>query len=262
MNKYGLIIKELKPKDYKFGASPLPMTVIQESGDWSDYLPEREFQNMYGVEPYACVIFTLLNCIEILIKKKYGLERNYSERFLATVVDTRNGGCSPQDAFEFLRKVGVVPQAVWPFSPDVDTTEEFFEPLPPKLYEIARQFLDEWDFKYEAVPLKDESITRALQCSPLLMSVSAWFARGDGIFYRPVGMTDNHATTLFYESVGAYRRVFDSYDNPYIKDYDYSAMPQAVYRFHIEKKTQKRPSLWARIKAFIQSEIFILKYFN
>ena len=253
MKKYGLIIDEQKPEDFVFGAS-LPMEIINESGDWHEWLPNKEIQNLNGVEPYACVIYTILNCAETLIKKQYGEERNYSDRFLATVVGTRGKGCSPKDACQFLRKVGVVPQDVWPFDESVTSEEVFFTPPSPKLYELAQDFNKEWDFGYEIVPSNPASITAALKCSPLLMSVPAWTEQ-DGKFFRPDGQRDNHATSLFYELQEAFRRVFDSYDAPHIKDVEWGCMPSVVFRFRI-KKRHKEPESWWKILLDIIKKLF------
>lgn len=249
-NRYGLIIKPRKPADYVLGASPLPFEVLQPNGDWHEYLPEKEIQNIKGFETYACVIFTTLNCIETLIKRKYGVDTNWSERFLAAIVNTSNGGCAPQDAFDYLRKVGLVPEASYPF--DVHTTEEYFTYPSPKLFEVAREFLNEWDFKYEAVPSTHESISKALLSSPLLISVAAWFPK-DGIYYRPAGMIDNHATTLIYECEGEYRQVFDSYEAPVVKDVDWNAIPTIVYRFSITKRSIIKLTVWQRFINWLMS---------
>lgn len=244
MRNYGLIIRERKPSDYVLGASPLPFEILQPNGDWHEYLPEKEVQNIQGFETYACVIFTTLNCIETLIKRKYGIDTNWSERFLAAIVNTSNGGSVPQDVFDYLRKVGIVPEASYPFN--VFTSEEYFKYPDPKLFEVARQFLAEWDFKYEAVPSNAVSISKALQSSPLLVSVPAWYER-DGIYYRPNGMTDNHATTLIYEREGEYRQVFDSYESPVVKDIAWEVIPMIAYRFSITKRSTIKPTLWQRI---------------
>ena len=81
--KYGLIIDPIKKADYIFGSvlSPVPFEELVPDGDWTPYLPVTEAQKLYGVEPYACVPFTILNAVEILIFRKYGLIRNYADRF-------------------------------------------------------------------------------------------------------------------------------------------------------------------------------------
>lgn len=248
MKQYGLKLDAQKPEDYVFGAS-LPFEQLQFDGDWTVFLPMTEFQDLNGIEPYACVTFTILNCVEILIKRKYGLDVNYSDRFLAYASGTKEGGNSPHIVCEFLRKIGVVTEDKWPFNADITSFEKFYEPLPPKLYELARDFTEQWDFRHEFVQNDDASISKALQCSPLLVSVSAWYQNEDGLFYRPEGIVDNHATTLVYERQNEFRRVFDSYDKPYIKDLRWQDRPMQIKRFWIQKKAFTKLSWWRRLLA-------------
>lgn len=250
MSKYGLLKEQKKPEDYVFGGGQINFETIRIDGDWTNDLPVKEFQNINNIEPYACVIFTLLNCIETLIYAKYGETRNYSDRFIAEGVNTRGKGCSPQQACEFLRKIGVPPQDIWPYDGSIKTEDQFFEEPNPEIYRIASEFNDEWDFKHEYVPSTPECISKALMSSPLLISVPAWHERSDGLFYRPEGTSDNHATTLFYERPGTFRRIFDSYDSPAIKDIDWSCMPEVIKRFWIERKLKPITPKVAQVSFF------------
>ena len=233
--KYGFKKDIYKPEDHIFGASGTPFEAIQPNGDWSEFLPAKEYQNLNNVEPYACVTFTILNCVEILIKKQYGIDSNFSDRFLAAISGTKEGGNSPQVVCQFLRDIGVVPQDVWPFDSSIDSFEKFYAPIPPAIRELANEFKTQWDFRYKNV--NPNGITSALTCSPLLISVPAWSERG-GKYYRPEGAEDNHATTLFYQS--NFRRVFDSYadgkGDPAIKDLELSLIPSTIKVFQIKKK--------------------------
>lgn len=233
---YGLKIDEQNPEDYVFGVSPVPFEILQPDGDWTKFLPQKELQNLNGIEPYACVSFTILNCIEILIQQQYGEEVNYSDRFLAAVSGTKEGGNSAQIVCEFLRKVGVVKEDLWPFGIDIYTFEKFYEPLPPKLYELAKEFNEKWDFKHEYVPNNNEDIQKALLCSPLGISVVAWYEKG-GKYYKPEGAHDNHFTTLIKARPNEYKRVFDSYDN-FIKDYEWNTAHAVIKRFYVDKKPE------------------------
>lgn len=238
IKNYGLIIDKQKPEDYIFGASPLTPEILQEDGNWEPFLPYKEIQNLNGVEPFACVSFTILNCLEILIKRKYGEDKNFSDRFLAAISGTGAGGNSPNVVAEFLRKLGVVPQEVWPFDETIKSFEEFYAPIPDEIYNLAKEFLDEYEFRYEFV--SNDKISEALKSSPLLVSVSAWFEK-DGKYFKPDEIPENHATTLVAIKEGEYKRVFDSYadgeGDPYLKDYDYNAKHAVIIRFHIQKKT-------------------------
>lgn len=271
---YGLIVTEKDPTGYILGGGLVPFEILQEDKDWTPFLPVKEVQNLNGIEPYACVSFTILNAIEILIKRKYGLTRNYSDRFLAFVSGTPElMGNDPHAVCEFLRKIGVVPEEIWPFDSTIQSFKDFYAPIPPKLYELAREFNEEWLFMHEYVSSVAEDISKALKSSPLLISVPAWFKDGDGYHYRPGSMMDNHATTLIYERIGAFRRVFDTYDTPVLKDVRWDCMPMIIKRFHIEKRvhdvpviqpvipvpTKPKESLWKRLVAWFWRKVTLFK---
>ena len=246
--QYGLKFDEQKPEDYVFGGGFVPFECLQPDGDWSEHLPVKEFQNLQNIEPYACVSFTILNCIEILIKRQYGEERNYSDRFLAAISGTKEGGNTPKTVCEFLRKVGIVPQDLWPFDYSVTSFEKFYEPVPPKLYELAKEFNDEFIFKYEIVPSNHEAISKALQSSPLLFSVCGWHKNADGLYYRPNGMDDNHATTLISTPQNRFKRVFDTYadgdTDPALKDLIWGDLPKIAFRFYVKKRITPIKGNW------------------
>lgn len=226
-------------EDYVFGGllTKIPQEVLQPDGDWTPYLPKKELQNLNAIEPYACVSFTLLNCIETLIKKQYNEDVNYSDRFLACISGTKEGGNSPNTVSEFLRKIGVVPQEVWPFDETITSFTKFYEKVPPKLYELAREFNEKWEFKHEFVPNNSELIRQALQSSPLGISVPAWYER-NGKYYRPDGVEDNHFTTMFKKDT-----VFDSYDSV-IKELE-PMSHSVIKRFYVRKKLSPLP-FWKR----------------
>src|SRR3990167_9136057 len=137
---YGFHPDVQKDEDYLLGgSSPLPIEVLQANQDWTLFLPKKEFQNLNAIEPYACVSFTILNCVETLIKRKYGIETNWSDRFLAANSGTKEGGNSPNVVCEFLRKLGVVPQEFWPFHCSITSFEKFYEPIPENLKELAKE---------------------------------------------------------------------------------------------------------------------------
>lgn len=248
LKNYGLKIDEITDEDYIFG-SALPYEELTD-GNWSPYLPKKEIQNLNGIEPYACVVFTILNCVEILIKRQYGEERNFSDRFLSALVNTRDGGSTPKEVCQFLRKIGVVPEDVWSFDETIDTEDKFFAKLPPELYKLAREFNEEWDFRYEIVPSVNEEIEKALKCSPLGISVTAWFERGS-VYYKPEGMKDNHFTTLVQVEKSRHKRVFDSYDSV-LKDYEYETKHSVIQRYRIQKR-ESRLTWWQKVLNFLKN---------
>lgn len=218
-------------KDYEF----LGGSVLNPKGDWTPYLPKKEMQAS-RFETYACVSFTVLNCIEILIRRQFGEEINLSDRFLAVASETK-GGNTPRKVCNTLRKMGVCREEEYPYP---DTYEEFFRDIPKDIKDKAKRFKKTYKVTYWTVKQKD--IKKALQSSPLLVSVPAWYQR-DGVFYRPDGVKDNHATTLIQENT-----VFDTYDQA-LKTIDLEHT--VIKAFKIEK----RKSFWDILKSAIKLDL-------
>ena len=68
--KYGLLFDEPSEKDYVFGGGKIPQEVINPSRDWRPYVGTPEYQDALGIETYACVCYTILNCVEMLLMAK------------------------------------------------------------------------------------------------------------------------------------------------------------------------------------------------
>lgn len=248
---YGLIIEKPEPEAWVFGSANLPSyatrEILQPSGDWREYLPLEEKQMKFGVESQGCVSYTLLSICEMLIHKKYNLKVNFADRFLAKVSETTRNGNSPQRVAETLRKVGVPKEEAWPFTENINSWDKFYAPIPPKLYELAREFLNEWNFKHYIVPSNPEAIQDALQFSPLGISVAAW-TEGKHEVYQQRGQ-DNHFTTCYASNdFGKYYNIFDSYDS-FLKKYSHEAKPAIVKGFYIGDVVSTN-WIWDLLKAF------------
>ena len=243
MNKnYGLIIDERKPEDWIMGGTGnLKGVVLQENGQWDEFLPLFEAQ-YNPVETFACASFGTLNAIEILLKRMFGYEENYSDRFLAKVSGTDPKiGNSPQTVAEYLRKIGVPLQSKWDFTPDIDTSEKFYAPIPAKLFDYAKEdFTNKFIFKHQYVNGNPEDIKAALRYSPVAISVTAWYEE-DGVFVQRG--TDNHWVVCYgYDDAKQAYKVFDSYNTIYSgeskfekKLYSYSANIAIAKSYFIEK---------------------------
>lgn len=87
MNNYGLLELTEDIKDYILGSSKMPFIPYREDGNWEDALPVFEKQRTKDYsETSACTVFSSLNQIETFIKGVYGIEPNYSERFIYNLV--------------------------------------------------------------------------------------------------------------------------------------------------------------------------------
>ena len=254
MRNYGYLPEKIEiGKDYVFGGfSSIGGEILQPDGKWDAFLPQEEDQNLNGVEPFACVSFTTLNCVEIIERRMYGRTENFSDRFLATISGTKAiGGNSPQTVAEALRKKGCVRETELPFSSDINTYDEFYGGVTNELQSKAMEFPAEFEFLHEYVAPSPAQIKEALKKSPLGVSVHAWLKDDKGLYYKPQGAQDNHFTVLFSYEEGHYWRIFDSYDNniKFLR-WDY---PFGVAKRYSLKRQVVNETAWQRFITWLRS---------
>lgn len=198
---------EFKPEDYVFGAGQLAGVVLQEDGDWTNWIPIFEAQAP-GYETSGCTVFGTLNALEMLHKRLFGNEPNYSDRFTYINAGITLAGANPQNACESIRKQGVIDQELLPMP---QTYAEFAQPKPmfDTLLDKGKQwkfsFGHDWVLKNE---VNNERLRQALRYSPLGVSVTAWEEK-DGV-YIDSGRLNNHWCVLV-KFDGDKPVVFDSY---------------------------------------------------
>lgn len=246
---YGLIIEKPKDEDYVFGGQNLGDIPINPSGNWSEFLPDNEVQtNDSHFETYACVSFATTNVVEFLEKQEFGARQNWSDRFLATISGTMAfKGNTPQMVAETLRKKGCVEEKDYPFDSTINTYEKFYAPIPQNLQTLALQFPLEYDFGHEYVPANADAMKEALKYSPLLFTTYAWVQDENGYYYRPQGMTDNHATVCYGYEDGKYWKIFDSYlaNGIVLKKVRWDTLPAQCKRFTLHRNV-KVESYWQK----------------
>jgi len=241
---YGLIIEEKTASDWEFGSRSLPSYATKEilkvDGNWFDKIPDVELQNKFSFESMACASFHTLNPFEMLLDEKYHHKFNGSDRFLAKVSETSQNGNSPKKVAEALRKIGVPKEEEWPFTGDINTWDKFYSPIPPELYEKAREFVDNWTLKYYHVPSNIDAIKDALKFSPLGIAVFAW-KEENGVHVQ--AGKPNHWTTCYgYDDDKKALKIFDSYNSTQ-KLYSYDSNIPVIFGYYINKnrKTKSWP---------------------
>ena len=248
LGRYGLKLDLPKDGDYILGGvTKLGKQVLQEDGQWDAFLPLPEYQAL-GIETQACTVFGTLSACEMVIKKKYQNEENFSDRWLAWNADITPNGASPHTTAEYLRKGGSPFQDKWDYTESINTWEKFYETPPAHLIDCAKKdFLDRYSFGHEFVPSDVNSIKEALKYSPLGVSVYAWTKKDGDIFYKPSNATENHWVLCYgwAERDGRFLlKIFDSYDN-ITKMYD--GMPTIIKRYELNKKSEKKSLSWLDI---------------
>lgn len=254
IKNFGFVNPIIQPEEWIGGAN-LPLTEINPSGDWRPYLPEREIQNIY-TETCNCTAFGTLNAVECIMKLKYKLGVNYSDRFLGIIAGTYPPGNSPHTVAEYARKYGFVPEVTLPFTADLDTVSKYFspKPVPNWILKIGETWLGKYAFKHEWINNQThEQLKQQLKYSPIGVAVVAWFLNEKGEYYYPNEYSgqENHWTLLvaFDEDRPV---IFDSYDNTLkilTKNYPLSLAKKYAIETQIpEDKVAGIMALWKKIQ--------------
>jgi hypothetical protein len=243
IKNYGLLedtrSEEEKAKDYQFGATTkIVPEVLQADGQWKDFLPTNEYQNLDGFDKMACVSFSAVNCLEILHKRKFGEEKNWSDRFTAKMSGTTREGNSLYNVAESLRKLhGEIRQDLWP---NIGKTwEEFYSEIPTNIKGQALKSLDEYLIQYEwlIAPLYPNILMDALKYAPIQIGIYAYGVLIDGVHQKPVvGQGPNHAVTLIGYKEGEYWLIFDHYQGNEIRKLAWDYTIGFAMKFNITKK--------------------------
>ena len=251
MNKnFGLIIDPVKETDFIFGDGRLGDSAINLTSDWSGWLPDYEPQSRPGAfDSFACVTFSTLNCVEILERKIYGATSNWSDRYLAKISGTdKIRGNSPGKVADTLKNKGCVPEKDLPFDITINSFETFYVTISDALYTLALAFKAEYSFGYSHVYSSASAIKEALKYSPVLFTVSAWFKDENGLYFRPQGETDGHATVCYGYEEGKYWKILDSYasdSGDFLKRVRWDSLPMQCKRFTLNRQIVVE-SAWSR----------------
>jgi hypothetical protein len=251
----GFIYEQPKQEDFVFGDASIDAPVLQPDGNWTAYLPKTELQNLNLIETYACASFGTLNCIEILLRRLYNFEDNFSDRYLAKISGTQYiRGNSPHTVAEIIRHNGAIDEHSWPFTADVTTFERFYTTPPAVLADEAKRFNEHYTLRHDYVPNDPTSMMEALKYSPLGMSVYGWTKLENGLYAAGNG-ADTHWVCVYGYEKDIHWKVFDSYDNTF-KMVEWKHRPLTVKRYHIELAPQTISWLEQaiqKLKAFLAS---------
>lgn len=252
---YGLqeIIESVQ--DY-LGKKKLPFIPYREDGTWRDSLPVYENQTTkIGEETSGCTIWGWLNAFEIFVKGVYGIEPNYSERFVYLILFlakkiSPQKGTDPLNTINTILEDGLVDDKDMPMT---RTLEEFLDTsdLTGSLRAKGQNWLvknelliDElWNEKdpFKRRPANYKEILKEnLKRCPIPMSVSAWH-EVDGVYVSDQGSVNNHFCVGFemidYKQYKDCVVVFDTYDHS-IKILHPDHNIRRAFAFWIGKRTK------------------------
>jgi len=237
-SNHGLLLRPPSLTDYRLGGiSALPREVLQEDGQWHKYIPQVEYQTKCGLESMACVSFSALNCIEMLLHRKLKAKRNYSDRFLAKVSGTTHSGNYLTAVAATIRNQGIVLETAWDWD-ECMTWDQYYAEPPEGLMTQADVFVQKYIVEYEFVHL---DLMEALQYAPIQIAIDAYGPIVDGITQPKANSGPaNHAITLVGYKEGEYWHVIDHYLLETRKLAWEYPIPHAM-RYHIEERNPIPP---------------------
>lgn len=230
MENFGLINKPIDPQRWIFKSnSPLLGGEVNPSADWEQWLPIVEYQNLNGFDTMACVTYSFLNCIETLWKFQGNQERNFSDRYLATMSGTTHAGNTFDGVSDGARRNGLVDESIYPHN--ARSFNEYYKVISDEVIALGKSFLKDYEIKAEFVrTYRLNDILEALKYSPLQVTVR--YASGEGIL-NPTGEWQ-HAVTCYGYKQGEYWKIYDHYTQTK-KKYAWSYEFGAINKFTLQK---------------------------
>ncbi len=174
--------------------------VLQEDRNWLSIASslEHEIQRYPDFDTKACVSFSALNCIEIIVKRKYDLVWNKSDRFTAKMSETTKFGNTSSKVAHSISTYGVVDEDIYPF--DGETFAEYYTEIPEDIKSVGKNLLKQFQFKPEWVDwggeCDKEKLWEALQYAPIWASVRAWPKPDEEGVYQRIEGRRNHKITI------------------------------------------------------------------
>lgn len=236
MNKliHSFIYPEIKKDDRRYAG--ISGSEINSKGDWSDFLPPFEDQNVAGVESSACYVEGNQAVVATLKEYIYGiLDENNSARFNALLSKGTSTGGDPLKAGYSIKTDGLIPQSMMDWH-GVNSWEYFHSwngVDKAQCLVKGQQEAIQWDKKYyilseknDPLEVKYNNLRQALKRSPVALSVYAWIER-NGKYYKPQGARDTHLVMAIGLTDKNEIIIRDTY-KPYIKileantDFDFS----------------------------------------
>lgn len=241
----GYIEDKIYPLDFVFGDAQVPDDILQPDGQWDAFLPVPEDQLKNGIETANCTGFATDHVLQTLMKRKFGGEYDFSDRYTGITAGTFPPGNSPMTVIEKIRKEsGVINESLLPFSPDFQTVDDYYKPNPMLATLIAqgKDWLSQYRVRHDWVLDGQDAMMEALKHSPLGAAVYAWELGPDGLYIRPPGAGDIHWVEIhgFVEDV--YWKVFDQY-SPYEKRLEWNFGFTRVKRYYVEQIALPAPEI-------------------
>ncbi len=184
--------------------------VLVPDRNWEPYLPVFETQSFGWGDPMDCVIMSALNCLEIIGKRKFNFEENFSDRFTAKMSGTGKNGNSLFNVSKSIEKNdGLVRQSVYPNT--ANSWDDFYRAVAAMIIAEGKKIYSQYTIDSDYISNDTETFWEILKYAPIQTAGYAWNSPVNGIFQR-TNKTANHAYVVVGGSYGKYWRAFDSYN--------------------------------------------------
>lgn len=237
---YGKELAQLDPRNWNYGGyTGIISEILQENGQWLDYTPCNEWQSSPYLKTMACVSFSILNTCEIIIKRKWNLSDNFSDRFLAKASGTTIYGNSFSTVLNKFHEKGVPHETEYPWDKEqVKTWEEYYKDLNDSLYAMALSFKNNYTVNYEFIyDSNPDVICEALKSSPLVVCLHAWGTKDENSIYPKTEDEPNHACVLIGYEYGKFWYIYDSFD-AYVKKVAWDYIMPVKVKLNIQKTSE------------------------
>jgi len=220
------VYPEISHEDYRFGVQ-LDGKVLRADGDWRDFVPPSEDQNVNGVESSACYVEAQQHALATLQEEEFNeADNNYASAWNVINSDGTEQGGDPIKGAQSIRHDGLVPENLLPFTDKIKTWQDFasfkVRGNPDLCKKVGQEWLKTWTPAWEIVFERNEDVKvkytklrQALTRGPVPISVCAWFER-DGVYFKPEYAQDNHLTLCVYVDEQNRPYFWDTY-SPYLK---------------------------------------------
>jgi len=236
----GFISPVITPDHYVMGDAKIPFVVLKPDGNWGSPLLIEEYQSNLYIETANCTGFNTAKPIEEYMLAAFGLNVNYSARWIGIIAGTRPPGNDPQTVYEAIRKYGLIPEEMLPFDASIRTVDDYYSfkgadrdacYKAGEAWKAEYNFFHDWVFEPGTNLTKETKIAAvklALTTSPVSFAAYAWAIDNRGVYIR-LG-PDCHWTSMY--AYTDFEKVDDSY-MPSQKNVE-----QEIFfakRIHIEK---------------------------
>ena len=263
---YGFIEPVIEKDHYVLGFSSVPKNILMANKDWRTVWTPQAHQGVF-FETYDCTAFNTLSSISRLVFMLTGEKVTYSPRWVGIVAGTRPPGNDPHVVCEAIRKFGLIPDEMLPWTENIKDVGEYysFKDANEKACYVAGalwlkrfEFFHEWVFKGDVSPEKKiKAMIESLQYSPLGISVTAWNKKD--LLYVSNEEQNNHWTEQVSLNQLESWIIDDSYtdeNGSYEKLLEWAFDFQYCKRYHLVLRPTKpkSKSLFSRLFNFLKKK--------